>query len=134
MSCRNGKLKSLELYEEQYNGEMHHFLKGVWEYETVTGRYELTIPKIDLGNSFYKVPEIKCDLLRSDFFDKRQLHHIPFRGTELPLRHDDRGNVSYIKELEKFEKEMTLKEIEKKLGYKIKLVSGKEENNVLINN
>ena len=125
MSYRNGKLKSLELYEERYNGEMHHFLKGVWEYETVTGRYELTIPKIDLGNSFYKVPEIACDLLRSDFFDIRQLHYIPFRGTELPLRLDDRGNVSYIKELEKFEKEMTLKEIEKKLGYKIKLVSGK---------
>lgn len=125
MSCRNGKLKSLELYEERYNGEMHHFLKGVWEYETVTGRYELTIPKIDLGNSFYEVPEIKCDLLRSDFFDICQLHHIPFRGTELPLRHDDRGNVSYVKELEKFEKEMTLEEIEKKLGYKIKLVSGK---------
>lgn len=129
MSYRNGKLKSLELYEEQYNGKMHHFLKGVWEYETVTGRYELTIPKIDLGNSFYKVPEIACDLLRSNFFDKCQLHHISFRGTELPLRHDDRGNVSYVKELEKFEKEMTLEEIEKKLGYKIKLVSEKEENN-----
>ena len=126
MSYRNGKLKSLELYEERYNGEMHHFLKGVWEYETVTGRYELTIPKIDLGNSFYKVPEIACDLLRNDFFDICQLHPIPFRGTELPLRHDDRGNVSYIEELEKFEKEMTLEEIEKKLGYKIKLVSGKE--------
>lgn len=126
MSYRNGKLKSLELYEERYNGEMHHFLKGVWEYETVTGRYELTIPKIDLGNSFYKVPEIACDLLRNDFFEIRQLHHISFRGTELPLRLDDRGNVSYIKELEKFEKEMTLEEIEKKLGYKIKLVSGKE--------
>lgn len=119
MSCRNGKLKSLELYEERYNGEMHHFLKGVWEYETVTGRYELTIPKIDLGNSFYEVPEITCD-----FFDVVQLHHIPFRGTELPLLHDDRENVYYIKELEK---EMTLKEIEKKLGYKIKLVSGKED-------
>lgn len=127
MSCRNGKLKSLELYEERYNGEMHHFLKGIWEYETVTGRYELTIPKIDLGNSFYKVPEIACDLLRNDFFDICQLHHIPFLGTELPLRHDDRGNVSYTEELEKFEKEMTLEEIEKKLGYKIKLVSGKED-------
>lgn len=125
MNYRNGKLKSLELYEERYNGEMHHFMKGVWEYETVTGRYELTIPKIDLGNSFYEIPEIKCDLLRSDFFDICQLHHIPFCGTELPLRHDDRGNVSYVKELEKFEKEMTLEEIEKKLGYKIKLVSGK---------
>lgn len=124
MSYRNGKLKSLELYEERYNGEMHHFLKGVWEYKTVTGRYELTIPKIDLGNSFYEVPEITCDLLRSDFFDIGQLHHIPFRGTELPLLHDDRENVYYIKELEK---EMTLEEIEKKLGYKIKLVSGKEE-------
>ena len=29
MSYRNGKLKSLELYEEQCNGKMHHFLKGV---------------------------------------------------------------------------------------------------------
>ena len=129
MSYKNGKLKSLELYEEQYDGKMHHFLKGVWEYETVTGRYELTIPKIDLGNSFYEVPEITCDLLRGNFVDIGQLHNIPFRGTVLPLRHDDRGNVSYSKELEKFEKEMTLKEIEKKLGYKIKLVSGKEENN-----
>ena len=129
MINRNGKLKRLELYEEQYNGEMHHFLKGVWEYETVTGRYELTIPKIDLGNSFYKVPEITCDSVCNYASCICQLHHIPFRGTELPLRHDDRGNVSYIEELEKFEKEMTLKEIEKKLGYKIKLVSGNEENN-----
>ena len=127
MNCRNGKLKSLELYEERYNGEMHHFLKGVWEYETDTGRYELTILKIDLGNSFYEVPEITCTSVRNDFFDICQLHHIPFRGTELSLRHDDRGNVSYVKELKKFEKEMTLEEIEKKLGYKIKLVSGKED-------
>lgn len=129
MSYRNGKLKSLELYEEQYNGEMHHFLKGVWEYETVTGRYELTIPKIDLGNSFYKVPEIECDSVCNYTSCVFQLYHIPFRGTELPLRPDEQGNVSYVKELEKFEKEMTLEEIEKKLGYKIKLVSGKEENN-----
>ena len=126
MIYRNGKLKSLELYEERYNGEMHHFLKGVWEYETVTGRYELTIPKIDLGNSFYKVPEITCDSLCGNFVGIKQLYHIPFRGIELPLLLDDRGNISYNKELEKFEKEMTLEEIEKKLGYKIKLVSGKD--------
>lgn len=127
MSYRNGKLKSLELYEERYNGEMHHFLKGIWEYETVTGRYELTIPKIDLGNSFYEVPEITCISVRNDFFDICQVHQIPFRGTELPLRHDNLENVYYVEELEKFEKEMTLEEIEKKLGYKIKLVSGKED-------
>ena len=126
MSCRNGKLKSLELYEERYNGEMHHFLKGVWEYETVTVRYELTIPKIDLGNSFYKVPEITCDSVRNDFVAITQWYHIPFHGIELPLLLDDQENVNYIKELEKFEKEMTLEEIEKKLGYKIKLVSGED--------
>lgn len=66
MIYRNEKLKSLELYEEQGNGKMHHFLKGVWEYETVTWRYELTIPKIDLGNSFYKVPEVTCDSVCND--------------------------------------------------------------------
>lgn len=129
MSYRNGKLKSLELYEEQYNGEMHHFLKGVWEYETVTGRYELMIPKIDLGNSFYKVPEIECDSVCNYTSCVFQLYHIPFYKDHLKLFPDEQGNDYYIKELEKFEKEMTLKEIEKKLGYKIKLVSGKEENN-----
>ena len=126
MSYKNGKLKSLGLYEEQYDGEMHHFLKGVWEYETVTGRYELTIPKIDLGNSFYKVPDITCDSVCDDFSFIFQLYHIPFHKDYLKLFPDERGNNCYIKELEKFEKEMTLKEIEKKLGYKIKLVSGKD--------
>lgn len=129
MNYRNGKLKSLELYEEQYNGEMHHFLKGVWEYETVTGRYELTIPKIDLGNSFYKVPEVTCDSVCNYTSCVFQLYHIPFFKDYLKLVPDEQGNECYIKELEKFGKEMTLKEIEKKLGYKIKLVSGKEENN-----
>ena len=129
MSYRNGKLKSLELYEEQYNGETHHFLKSVWEYETVTGRYELTIPKIDLGNSFYEVPEIECDSVCNYASCIFQLYHIPFYKDYLKLFPDEQGNECYIKELEKFEKEMTLKEIEKKLGYKIKLVSGNEENN-----
>ena len=87
------------------------------------------IPKIDLGNSFYKVPEVTCDSVRDDFSSIFQWYHIPFHKDYLKLFPDEQGNECYIKELEKFGKEMTLKEIEKKLGYKIKLVNGKEENN-----
>ena len=72
----NRKFKSLELYEEQYNGEMYHFLKGVLEYKTVTRKYDLTIPKIDLCNSFYKVPEITCNSVCDDSNSIFQLYHI----------------------------------------------------------
>ena len=123
MYYQNEKLKSLELYEEEHNGFMHHFLKGVWEYETDYGRYELEIPKIDLGSILFKVPNYNADV---EFMYKPR-YYIPLHKEELELIPDEKGNVAYTKELEKFERKMTLEEIEKKLGYKIHLVSRKED-------
>lgn len=123
MYRKNEKLKSLELYGEEYNGYLHRFLKGVWEYETEYGRYELEIPKIDIGSFLFKVPNYNSEIA----FMCVPRHYISLPADELELIPDEKGNVAYTKELEKFERKMTLEEIEKKLGYKINLVSRKED-------
>lgn len=110
------------------------YLKLVYEYEDDHGVYELIIPKIDLDICTDFLPAIKnyepwtgpmvidyykirlgsniFDLLRGDVEIKKN-------GETLTCE-----KAAYIVNILKEKpKEMTLAEIEKKLGYKVKLVS-----------
>lgn len=94
-------------------------MRGVWEYSNDIGHYELTIPKIDLGINSNSRPWFETEI--SYLRDHTKICNF-IRGN-IHLQPDEKGVKYYIKELERFEKEMTIEEIEKKLGHKVKIVN-----------
>ena len=118
--------KSLEVYEEIHNGIKSYLAKIVIEAETEHRKVEITIPRIDLLIDTSRVPRIDREfLLNSPYFGRPGDYTIDIFGTTLPLRRDKAGNVYYEKVIEEYPHKMTIEELEKKLGYKIELVSGK---------
>ena len=111
----SAELKALELFTEEKFGVTSYFLKGVWEYSNDRGLHELTIPKISLNINGQSIPKIICEI--AEFVNL-------IVGPNL-LEKDEKGNLYYVKTIEKYPQKMTLTEIEKKLGYKIELVSEK---------
>ena len=121
---KNAKVKSLELCHKEDDDVQRYFIKGIWEYEAKDGRYELGIPYISLPIKTDVLPTIIKD--QYDYVFNTIPYGIQLQERYLQIERDEEGNYYYIKELERFEKEMTLEEIEQKLGYKIKLVDKKE--------
>lgn len=117
----SAQLKSLELFTEEKFGVTSYFLKGVWEFSNDRGLHELTIPKISLNINGQSIPKIVCEgknlCEMAEFVDL-------IVGPNL-LEKDEKGNLYYVETIEKYPQKMTLSEIEKKLGYKIELVSEK---------
>lgn len=121
---KNAKVKSLELCHKEDDNVRRYFIKGIWEYETKDGKYELTIPYISLSIKTGALPTIIGDQEGNVF--SVTTYGVRLQERYLQIERDEEGNYYYIEELERFEKEMTLEEIEQKLGYKIKLVDKKE--------
>lgn len=119
IKAKSCKLISLLLYTEKNGDVNNYYMRGVWEYSNDIGRYELTIPKIDLGINSDSRPwfETEISYLRDN------TKALNFITGNVYLQQDEKGVKYYIKELERFEKEMTIEEIEKKLGHKVKIVS-----------
>lgn len=118
--------KSLEVYEEVHNGIKSYLAKIVIEAENDHRKVEITIPRIDLLVDTNHIPKIDREfLLNSPSFGRSSDYTIDIFGTTLPLRRDKAGNVYYEKVIEEYSRKMTIEEIEKTLGYKIELVSGK---------
>ena len=115
-------LKNVELYSDK-NG---YYLSLEYEEETVDGIYKIEIPKADL-----RIPCDRCDIYigpssyLSLYYGKHYLR--VGEGDKILLRPGLTGD-EYIKTLiKKKTREMTLSEIEKELGYNIKIVNDKEE-------
>lgn len=119
INAKSCKLISLNLYTEKSGDIIHYYMRGVWEYTNDIGRYELTIPKFDLGINNTTRPWFETDF--SYLRDHLKVRN--FINEYIYLKSDEKGVKYYIKELERFEKEMTIEEIEKKLGHKVKIVS-----------
>ena len=121
--------KSLEVYEEVHNGIKSYLAKIVIEAETEHRKVEITIPRIDLLIDTTRVPRIDrpciSTISNSTFTARLSDYTIDIFGTALPLRRDKAGNVYYEKVIEEYPRKITIEELEKKLGYKIELVSGK---------
>lgn len=115
------RIKSLDLLCDEHDGTKKYFLKAIWEYETDYGRYELIIPNIRIPIFSTELPVIAYERYG---VDKYQL--VSTTGY-LPIDKDEHSFRYCIKELEPYRKEMTLEEIEKQLGYKIKLVERRNE-------
>ena len=116
------EFKSIEVFEEVHNGIKSYLAKIVIEAENEHRKVEITIPRIDLLVNTSRIPTISHELLYGERFRD---YTIDVFGSTLPLRRDERGNVYYEKVIEEYPQKMTLAEVEKKLGYKIELVSDK---------
>ena len=117
------RLKSLRLYSEFNNGGISYFLKAVYEIENDYVKKEIVIPKILLPicepehviRKTTSYPSLKIDIP----------HTIDIGFGDLPLMADDHKHYFYENVIEEYPQKMTLSEIEKKLGYKVEIVSEK---------
>ena len=118
----NVKLEDKHCYE--YNGCLYLNLR--YKYETDSGVYELVIPRVDLGiltKGELPIFASDCSGLRIDYCARFNTNCYDLEKTAIP----GYGNIAYlINEIKEKRREMTLEEIEKKLGYKVKVVSEKE--------
>ena len=130
INYKKAELKNIEIYEKFGI----YRLKAVYEYENENGRYELTIPNIMLPITKNAIPNIS-DIFHEHYFNGHYFNEHYIENASGKLRIDkanmvendsDFEGVYFIKTLESFPKKMTVEEIEKRLGYKIEIVSRKE--------
>lgn len=137
-----GEMKDAELticntVIDEKSGEV--FLYLVYQYmDKVGNRRELTIPRIKLPFRTDQIPSICMDetlvplsMREYDYYiqlQDRKLPICPFKGfsTSLDMTELEDPYVIY-RVIEYAVKKMTQEEIEQKLGYKVKIVTDKEE-------
>lgn len=104
------------------DGEL--YLKLVYEVEDEYYRRRITMPKISLGFFKNKFPSLNAEIIRADrMFPERYIsNHIG----DFPLCNYGYDEACLYEEIleEKYE-ELTMDEIEKRLGHKIKIVKEK---------
>lgn len=143
IESKKEKLKEIKLYTEKdldTNAESH-YLRLVYEYKDDNGNlHEVIIPKLSLSFFEGSIPAINeelsdlfgigCGIPRGCYIDVRSLEIE--RSTVKTT--DENGNkvifndVYFVDIIKKRAvKKMTLEEIEKKLGYKVELVSKEEK-------
>ena len=94
------------------------YLDATYQIETPEEIKECHIPRICLPIS------IDGFKLKSEFdYVLRPKHTVDIGFGDMNLKPDKAGNTYYLKVLETKTKEMTLDEIEKKLGHKVKIVN-----------
>lgn len=118
------KLKDLQLHKEETENTNGWYLSAVYQHENEVGIYEVTIPKIWLPIR-YGEPIITTSVCKSTYLSAESTIDLGFG--ELTICRDDRGHNFYEKLIEEKIKDMTLDEIEKKLGFKVRVVTKKEK-------
>ena len=123
--AKNIQLKTLELFEADGG---RHYLRAIYQYETNRGVYELVIPKIFLPVLYHNLPKIinEGSWYPTVMVDMGfgELEAINITCTEI----DSKNKINYyVRTIEEKVQTLTLSEIEQRLGYKINLVSEKEE-------
>lgn len=106
-------LKDLKLNKDEYG----YYLTAVYIEENDKGIYEHTVPHIDLPISNY--PSIETTF--GDYIRPEQLIDIGFG--KLNMGKDERGRASVTRTIKEKVHDLTIGEIEKKLGYKVRIVS-----------
>lgn len=129
-STKTHEYKSVELYEEK--GQ--YYLKLVYTVETDKDITEVTVPRVKLPVNDDILPNIDVHTDYDSYgFPLPQRARIKCGyGADLQLERgkvdDVNDDVYYVaKVLEEKTHELTLAEIEKKLGYKVKIVSDKKK-------
>lgn len=130
----DGKLESVQAYKSSAGV---WWLKLVYSYEDGKGKHVAVFPKVNLPFEQRSVPEIRFPMSNGvgisepPYIECRELSRL-YKGT------CDLAQIRGVTDVSEFfniitepaePKEMTLSEIEAKLGYSIKIVNDKEENN-----
>lgn len=113
------ELKDIQLYEENGN----YYLRLKYLCEDDTSIFEMEIPKVDIRFNKNIYPSLNYSRYRDD---REECTLSNFRGSLQvhPGETSEANHVFYtIKTLEEKHIELTVSEIEKRLGYKIKIVS-----------
>lgn len=129
-------IKNIRLKESEvtYDKETHElYLRMVYEYEAKDGVHELHIPKMRLGIFGDKLPVIGREYMSNIWRAGCGLHEFQLYEADFEVP-DKNGNLQKLNEryfadvlVKENPVEMTLEEIEKEIGYKIKIVSEKKE-------
>lgn len=124
MKDENVKLIGKKVYEE--NNKL--YLGLTYEYENDDGKYNLYIPKIELDIKTNDLPIIDSILYHSTNYENIE-YHFETGGHDYNVLKPNIGNKEefYALQIKTKTKKMTIEEIEKELGYKIQIVSKKEE-------
>lgn len=113
-------LISFEVYREPQSG--YYFGKAVYQVEDERGIWEETYPRIHLPILQSTHPEIDIE-----YGIIGDIATIDLGFGKLPLKMDDTKSYAEIKLVKEKVYDMTIAEIEKKLGYRIKIVDEKGE-------
>lgn len=118
------ELKDLQLHKETINDNAEvYYLSAIYEYEDDCAVHEVVIPRIILP---INDPIIKRSHTRYTYSSSDNTIDIGFG--DLTMAWDESlGYIYYDKIIEEKVYDMTLEEIEKKLGYKVRVVSEKVE-------
>lgn len=116
----NIELKKFDVHEDKDNEKL--YLSLIYKAENNLGVFEITIPKVLLDISTKHIPRLISRSSSGYVFSKPE--NVLSTGKMVYFLDNDKNN-SYmnIKQISKKIHEMTLSEIEKKLGYKIKIVN-----------
>lgn len=124
----NEKLTNIELKKDEQSGE--YYLDVTYEYEDNRGYYEIHFPHVRLPFYEKRMPTLNRDMGLGLYSNPSNvsLYDNILQLAKDKSKHMEDGVYFYtIKTLKEKRQEMTLEEVEKKLGYKIKLVTKKEE-------
>lgn len=116
----NQELKEANIYEE--NGS--YYMKLVYEYETESGFYRRTYPKVSFPVTLLRLPSINniASYINPTYISLDD--ELIVCGADCIISGKEFKCVKFVDELIKAKvHEMTLEEIEKKLGYPVKIVS-----------
>lgn len=104
----NNRLEDAEIHKE--NGRF--YIKLIYICENDEGKYRLTFPKVEFPfpNRIISITGVNSDSYLDLPTDKCRIC-------------GNSGERFTIEQIEQYPKEMTLEEIEKKLGHKVKIVS-----------
>lgn len=112
---------------EAFIEEGQVYLKLDVTYEDDTTIRKVKLPKIEIPIGDIRINRI-CDRWRYDGyfqFPTIDIHTVNFGIGDLKL-HREKDGLFYCEEVQKKTQEMTLSEIEKKLGHPVKIISEKE--------
>lgn len=118
MACyKNYSLKSLEIVKDKKLTAF--YLSATYECEDENGsKWSLSIPRIDLNAYLGSSPIMMFGCPDENFIN------IGFGAR--PMLRDSDGSFMIFKQIEQQPKEVTLEEIEKALGYSVKIVQNKD--------
>lgn len=127
----NVQLVGVTAYTDEYED---WFLKLVYAYDDDSGKHEVIFPKVDLPFSMLGIPYLVSNsngdfinMTNSYTFGEDAYCHVCKGVVKDPLTGKEIGTTIMADILIKPKiHEMTLEEVEKKLGYKVKIVSNKD--------